>query len=196
MLRSMLRSIIVLPLLLLTSCAADPSIQETNPPPDKQGGAAPITHEPYGSEMKEFKTHPPSEQTWKPGPPSLPKGAQICILEGDPAKEGPFVFRLKLPDGYTIAPHTHPRAERLTVIEGTFHIAEWEGQKEGGDTLDTSSGKGKTMPAGSFGYWPARMHHYAWTSGGGETTIQLHGFGPWKIEYLNPQDDPRNAKKD
>ena len=31
--------------------------------------------------------------------------------------------------------------------------------------------------------------------GSGETVIQLHGFGPWKIEYLNPADDPRNAKR-
>lgn len=26
----------------------------------------------------------------------------------------------------------------------------------------------------------------------GETIIQLHGTGPWGIEYLNPEDDPRN----
>src|SRR5437870_4141101 len=34
---------------------------------------------------------------WQAGPPSLPKGAMIAVLEGDPAKEGLFVFRLKLP---------------------------------------------------------------------------------------------------
>src|SRR5687768_1524645 len=104
--------------LLLASCASDPTMQA-----DK-GGSAPITHEPYGSEMKDFKTHAPTEITWKPGPPSLPAGAQMTVLEGDPTKEGPFVFRLKLPDDYTIAPHTHPRAERVTVIQGTFNVAE------------------------------------------------------------------------
>lgn len=96
-------------------------------------------------------------------------------------------MRLKLPDGFTIAPHTHARAERLTVIQGTFNIAE-------GDKIDKASGKATVMPTGSFGYWPARMHHYAWTSGGGETIVQLHGQGPWVIEYLNPADDPRKAK--
>jgi len=150
------------------------------------GGAAPVTHEPYGSEMREFQTHAPADIKWKPGPPSLPSGSQIAVLEGDPAKEGPFVFRLKLPDGYTIAPHTHPRAERLTVIEGTFNIAD-------GDSVNKTSGKAKVMPAGSFGYWPARMHHFAWSSG--ETIIQLHGLGPWQIEYLNAADDPRNTKQ-
>src|SRR5271166_4321134 len=55
---------------------------------------------------------------WQPGPPSLPKGAWIAVLEGNPTKEGPFVFRLKLPDGYRVPPHTHPKSERVTVISG------------------------------------------------------------------------------
>jgi hypothetical protein len=136
--------------------------------------------------MGSFAVHNSHHLEWKAGPASLPAGAQMAVLEGDPAKEGPFVFRLRVPDGFTIPPHTHPRAERVTVITGTFNVAE-------GDRVDKSTGKAKIMPAGSFGYWPARMHHYAWASGG-ETTIQLHGFGPWKIEYVNPADDPRHAK--
>ena len=166
----------LLAILLLSSCTTT----------QDAGEAAPLTHEPYGSEMKEFKTHPPTELAWKAGPPSLPAGAQVTILEGDPSKEGPFVMRLKFPDGFTIPPHTHPRAERVTVIQGTFNVAE-------GDKIDKASGKAKVMPTGSFGYWPARMHHYAWASGG-ETILQLHGQGPWGIEYLNPVDDPRKAK--
>jgi hypothetical protein len=37
------------------------------------------------------------------------------------------------------------------------------------------------------------MKHTAWAEG--ETIIQLHGIGPWQINYVNPADDPRNAKK-
>jgi anti-sigma factor ChrR (cupin superfamily) len=59
---------------------------------------------------------------WKPGPPSLPKRAMFAVLEGDPTKEGPFVFRVKLPDGYRVPPHTHAKTERVTVISGTFNI--------------------------------------------------------------------------
>ena len=72
------------------------------------------------------------------------------------------------------------------MIQGTFNIAE-------GGTVDKSPGRARVMPAGSFGYWPARMHHYAWVTG--ETIAQFHGYGPWVIEYLNPSDDPRHAKK-
>src|SRR5947207_180357 len=66
--------------------------------------------------------YPPDALRWQEGPPSLPPGAKVAVLEGNPAKEGPFVMRVKLPDGYRLAPHTHPRPERLTVISGTFHI--------------------------------------------------------------------------
>lgn len=136
------------------------------------------------TEMGEFNVFPAGEIKWQKGPASLPAGAEMAVLEGDPSKPGPFVFRVKVPDGFTIAPHTHPKAERLTVIAGTFHIAM-------GEKVDKNTGK--TMPTGSFGYWPAGMKHFAWVTS--ETIVQFHGDGPWQINYLNPADDPRNAKK-
>jgi quercetin dioxygenase-like cupin family protein len=94
------------------------------------------------------------------------------------------VVRFQFPAGYHVPPHTHPKRERVTVISGTLYLAT-------GETLDRASAK--ALPAGSFGYWPAGMKHTAWSDG--ETVIQLHGIGPWQINYLNPADDPRNAKK-
>jgi quercetin dioxygenase-like cupin family protein len=126
----------------------------------------------------------PSEIKWKDGPPSLPPGAKMAVLDGDPTRTGPFVMRVKLPDGYRIPPHVHPRPERITVISGTFHVGM-------GDRFDPA--KGREMPAGSFGTWPAGMKHFVWVKG--ETVVQLHGTGPWVIEYLNPADDPRKAKR-
>jgi quercetin dioxygenase-like cupin family protein len=41
------------------------------------------------------------------------------VLEGDPRKPGPFTMRVSFPDGYRIAPHFHPTAERVTVLQGT-----------------------------------------------------------------------------
>jgi quercetin dioxygenase-like cupin family protein len=126
----------------------------------------------------------PERIEWKPGPPSLPPGAKMAVLEGDPTKEGPFVMRLQAPDGYHIPPHTHPKTERVTVISGTLLLAM-------GDNLDRSAAK--TLPAGTYGFWPAGMKHTGWFDGA--TIIQIHGIGPWQINYVNPADDPRNAKK-
>ena len=128
--------------------------------------------------------HRPDGLKWTDGPPSLPPGARIAVLEGDPTKEGPFVFRVKVPDGYRIPLHTHPKTERVTVISGTFNIGM-------GDKFDET--KTKPMPAGTYGFWKAGMKHFVWIKG--ETIVQFHGDGPWKINYLDPKDDPRNQAK-
>ncbi|PYI70627.1 MAG: hypothetical protein DMF02_08395, partial [Verrucomicrobia bacterium] len=126
----------------------------------------------------------PETIEWKVGPAAIPPGAKMAVLEGDPTKEGPFVVRFQFPEGYHIPPHTHPKTERVTVISGTMLLAMSE-------NLDRSAAK--TLTAGTYGFWPAGMKHTAWS--GGETVIQLHGIGPWQINYVNPADDPRNAKK-
>lgn len=133
--------------------------------------------------MTGIQLHPMSKIEWKAGPPSLPKGAQIAVLEGDPTKEGPFVFRVKVPDRYRIPPHTHPKTERVTVIAGTFNIGM-------GEKFDQSATQ--AMPTGTYGFWEAGMKHFVWAKG--ETVVQFHGMGPWSIQYVNPADDPRNQQ--
>ncbi len=128
--------------------------------------------------------HTPAEIKWKDGPPSLPPGAKFAILEGDPSKEGMFVMRVRVPDGFHIPAHTHPKPERVTVIQGIFKLAMGDNPKKE---------NAHALPAGTYGYWPPGMVHAAWAEG--ETIIQLHGMGPWVINYVNPADDPRNAKK-
>jgi hypothetical protein len=39
---------------------------------------------------------------------------------------------------------------------------------------------------------PANMNHFAYTVR--ETAIVLYGQGPVEFKYVNPADDPRNAK--
>ncbi|MDQ3665654.1 MAG: cupin domain-containing protein [Acidobacteriota bacterium] len=146
----------------------------------------PAADEKKGTEARagEMGFYSPAEVKWENGPGSLPAGAKFAVLEGNPAKEGPFVMRLWLPDGFRIQPHLHPQVERVTVISGIFNIGM-------GEKFDQSATR--EMPAGTFGFWPAGMRHFAWARG--ETVLQLHGTGPWMITYVNPADDPRNAKK-
>jgi quercetin dioxygenase-like cupin family protein len=134
-----------------------------------------------GGEMSLFL---PDAVAWKAGPASLPAGAKMAILEGDPTKAGNFTMRLMLPDGYTIKPHFHSNVEHVTVVSGSFNIGM-------GEKFDKASTK--ELTAGSFGFWPAGMRHFAWANG--DTVLQLHGVGPWTITYVNASDDPRTAKK-
>lgn len=146
------------------------------------GGAGALSND--DMERSGLKVYPSKRIEWQEGPASIPPGAKLAVLEGNPLKEGPFVMRLWLPDGYRIPPHRHSKPERVTVISGTFNIGM-------GDKFDTS--KGEVMPAGTFGTWAPGMKHYVWATG--ETVIQLHGTGPWSIEYVDPAADPRKAKK-
>jgi quercetin dioxygenase-like cupin family protein len=122
----------------------------------------------------------PDQVSWKDGPPSLPAGAKAAVLEGDPKEEGPFTMRLSLPDGYRIPPHSHPAAERLTIIKGTFGLGM-------GDKFDRSAVN--SMPAGSYISMEPGTRHFVLAQG--NTVVQINGMGPWKINYVNPADDPR-----
>jgi quercetin dioxygenase-like cupin family protein len=121
---------------------------------------------------------------WKDGPPSLPSGAKFVVLEGDPGAKGEyFAFRLSLPDGYQIPPHWHPVFERVTVISGTLHLGE-------GEKIDPKATR--ALPAGSYFTMPPNMRHFARTEG--PTVLQLTSIGPWQINYVNPEDDPRKGR--
>ena len=124
-----------------------------------------------------------SQMKWGEAPPVLPKGAQLTVLQGDPGKAGPFVMRLKVPANYKIAPHWHSKDENLTVVSGTFYLAE-------GEKVDTAHAH--ALKVGAFHYLPAQTRHYAYSKG--PAIVQVHGEGPFDITYVNPADDP-SAKK-
>jgi hypothetical protein len=124
----------------------------------------------------------PNAVKWGPVPPSLPKGAMIAVLSGDPFKDGPYVVRLKLPENYRFPAHHHPTTENVTVMSGSFHAGM-------GDKFDAD--KGQTFVPGGFVSMPAGMNHYAWATT--ETIVQVHGKGPFAIVYVNPADDPSKA---
>lgn len=125
-----------------------------------------------------------SEFKWGPAPAVFPAGAQMAVLQGDPSGTGQFTVRLRFPDGYKIAPHTHPTDENVTVISGTFHVGM-------GKTFEK---KGMmTLRSGGFVTAPKNEAHYA--SASGATVVQVHAMGPFAMTYVNPADMPKVVGK-
>jgi len=126
----------------------------------------------------------PTDIKWGDAPPTLPKGAKIAVLQGDPGKAGPFVIRLMAPAGeYKIAPHWHTQDEQLTVISWMLYIGF-------GDKF--SKRAAHALPRGGFHFLPGKEHHYAFSEG--RTVVQISGNGPFDINYIDPADDPQKAK--
>jgi quercetin dioxygenase-like cupin family protein len=108
-------------------------------------------------------------------------GAKMAVLNGNPAQEGLFVYRFKFPANFKVPPHVHKASESVTVLSGTFFIGL-------GEKFD--QGAGTEMPVGSFVFIPPKHPHFAWT-GADETIVQVHGYGPTDLTFVNPADDPR-----
>ena len=128
----------------------------------------------------------PDQATWGPASPKLPPGAQFARLVGDPSKPGePYVFRVKLPAGYSVPPHWHPMDENVTVIKGVFRLGF-------GNQIDRAAMR--ELPAGSYAMLPKELPHYNEIRG--ETILQFHGIGPYDITYVNAADVPRQESTD
>ncbi len=117
---------------------------------------------------------------WGPAPAVFPAGAQMAVLGGDPSKAGQeFTVRLRFPDGYRIAPHTHPTDENVTVLQGSFAVGM-------GTSFD--AGAMQALPVGGFVTAPANHAHYAQARGA--TIVQVSAIGPFALTYVNPADNP------
>lgn len=126
----------------------------------------------------------PTDVQFAPGPETLPAGAQISVIAGDPKAKGPFTMRLKFPANYQVPPHWHSKDENITVIEGEFLMGM-------GDVLSES--KAFVLPTGGYGKMPAKVRHFA-IAGKRGAVVQVHGEGPFDIFYVNVKDDPRKKK--
>ena len=154
--------------------AAAPVAAAQSPQPVAAAAVSPLALTPASSVAQPL--------SWTKAPPAYPAGAEIVVIEGDTSKPGPFTLRLRFPDGYAIAPHSHPFDEHVTVIEGTFMI---------GMGVVAKRDSAQVMPAGSFVLIPSRTEHYLFMKG--VTVVQAHGIGPAALIYVNPSDDPRNG---
>lgn len=117
-----------------------------------------------------------SDIQFKPAP-GFPKGAQIALIRGDLSKPMLYTIRFKLPDGFIIPAHWHPKDEEVTVLSGTLNVGM-------GDTVDKS--KSTALSAGGYQIVPANAHHYVWANG--ETVFQVEGMGPRSTTFVNPKE--------
>lgn len=157
----------LLPALLLAQTASAP---KKAPEKSKAAGPGPVVVT-------------PDKIQWGPAPPVFQPGAQFAVLSGDPSKPGPFVVRLKFPDGYRVMPHWHPTAETVTVLSGEFRVGM-------GSKFDESALT--SLPPNSLAVVPTHHNHFAMAKG--ETEVQVNSIGPFKLVYVNPADDPSKGQ--
>ena len=133
-----------------------------------------------GGQMKGHTIVAPDAVKWGPAPAALPAGAEVAVLYGDPSKEGQFAMRVKLPQGYSVAPHSHTKPEVVTVISGVFKLGM-------GETADAK--RAQALAPGSFAALEPGTAHFVFSDE--VTVIQINSVGPWGIDYVNKADDPR-----
>ena len=80
---------------------------------------------------------------------------------------------------------TYRMDDRVVVVTGALTFGM-------GDKLAKGAAANKTLPPGGYALMPANKNHFAYATQ--PTTIVLYGQGPVEFKYVNPADDPRNAR--
>ena len=110
-------------------------------------------------------------------PMRVPRPGQwVERVWGNPDTAGePFVIRIHADAGYIILPHTHLIDENIVVVQGVWALGM-------GGRFDRSALE--SLDVGAFGFAPKGMAHFAWSKT--ETTIQVHGIGPFSSKLVDP----------
>jgi quercetin dioxygenase-like cupin family protein len=101
---------------------------------------------------------------------------------GQPSEPAPYVVRVKAAAGVRLMPHRHQEDRVYTVISGVFYIGV-------GEQFD--EGKLEAYPPGAVIVLPGGTPHFHWARSGDYVT-QVTALGPISLEYVHPEDDPRN----
>jgi quercetin dioxygenase-like cupin family protein len=142
--------------------------------------ATPQQVKPHSSD-KEMSLATPDRLKWV----QIRPGNEMAVVYGDPNKAGElYAVRFRFADGFKVPAHWHPQDEHATVLQGTLLL----GMGTNWDAAQLTT----EMKPGTYIFLPKEMPHFALAKG--ETVLQAHGIGPFKIIYSNPADDPRNQK--
>jgi quercetin dioxygenase-like cupin family protein len=136
------------------------------------------THQP-GQDV--FRSVLPEDIDWQPFP-SFPAEARLGVVVGHPSEPGPYVVRVKVPAGVKLMPHVHREDRVYVVVSGVFYIGR-------GDEFDEA--KLEAYPPGAVVVLPGGTSHFHWAKSG-EYVTQVTAIGPISLDYVHPQDDPRN----
>jgi hypothetical protein len=120
---------------------------------------------------------------WQPFA-AFPASVRLAIVVGQPSQDGPYVVRVKVPNGVKLMPHKHSEDRVYTVISGIFYIGL-------GDQFDAD--KLQAYPPGTVIILPGNTSHFHWAKSG-EYITQVNAIGPLGLEYVNRKDDPRIGK--
>lgn len=120
---------------------------------------------------------------WQKAGKTLPYGMRVFMLYGDPKQPGPYVMRIRVPSAYRIPPHKFPDDHVVTVLKGIW----WHGDGERYDPF-----KMDEYHPGTTYVTHAGAPHFDFART--EVVLEVMGNGPVEnpIEYLNPDEDPRN----
>ena len=129
-----------------------------------------------------FRSVLPEDINWEPFA-AFPPSARLAVVVGHPSEPGPYVVRVKVPSGVKLMPHRHQEDRVYTVMSGVFYIGLGEQFDETGL---------EAYPPGSVIVLPSDTPHFHWAKSG-EYVTQVMAIGPISLEYVNPQDDPRNS---
>ena len=128
-------------------------------------------------DAKGFVRIRPEEIKWTDDPADA--RVKRAVIQGDPAKPGIYVIRVKFPAGVMSTNHRHREDRHAVVLQGTW----WTGT---GETFDPS----KTVPLkpGSYMMHPAGEAHYDGAKDE-DVTIQLIGYGPSETNKLREKEN-------
>ena len=130
-------------------------------------------HGPYAVHAEEAKTPPPvvgslittspddPKLTWGPCPDIFPKGCEVTVVSGDPAK-GPSDVFLRAPAGTDLQKHWHTSPEHVVTVRGKFSVTFDDGRKA-------------SLDQGAYTLIPGGMPHSARCEGP-ESCVFFIGF--------------------
>ena len=118
-----------------------------------------------------------------PGSSNL-SAVQVIVIYGDPSKDSLYSILLKVAANTKIDAHLHPDSRIGTVVSGTWYFGY-------GDKFDKN--KLKKLPVGSVYSEVKGQNHFA-TTANEPVIVEITGYGPSGVTYVDPADDPQNQK--